>query len=86
MTCGGCSGAIDRVLKKKVEARESPSYALCAFDGVHMGGGRLSERERRREMVNRGDTMSLCQRLQVMSRMMGTYTTLAQHNRTPTDP
>lgn len=30
MTCGGCSGAIDRVLKKNIQARESCSRARSA--------------------------------------------------------
>lgn len=39
MTCGGCSGAIERVLKKNVEAREYTllpysDFLLEKFDGT----------------------------------------------------
>lgn len=45
MTCGGCSGAIDRVLKKNIQSRKptvssSLSYS-CPLDGVEgYGHGR----------------------------------------------
>lgn len=35
MTCGGCSGAIDRVLKKNIEAREF--LWLFGKDGLEIG-------------------------------------------------
>lgn len=57
MTCGGCSGAIERVLKKNVEARESAFHreiVRSQHPSAFGKAGAIQEKQQDEELLLRG--------------------------------